>query len=187
MIRPAPSIMRKISQRRRTITTGDGGVEAGKGPRRQSGARKIARKPDFQQQDVPAVAVEDLAHVGERHVEHPERGQDGYVREAEEDEQGEAETDGGGDLEGQVGAREPEEGGQLQERAEAGAVGVRHRLQEGRRGQEPVAAQERPPLAHDHQEGDGVDEAEQAQDGEAREPVRGALGQRRCLAAHGSG
>src|SRR3989442_13440516 len=111
--------------------------------------------------------------MDEGHVEQPEHEEDRYVGQTEEDHERQAESNVAADAERSIGVVEPEDAGKSEKRAQAAALGGAHRVQEGGGRQQAVAAEERRPLEHDHEESDGVDETEETEKDEAREPVRG--------------
>ena len=111
--------------------------------------------------------------MDEGHVEEPKHEEDRHVGQAEEDQERQAEANVAPDAERGIGGVQPEDAGEAQEGARAAALGGAHRVQEGGGRQQAVASEERRPLEHDDEESDGVDETEEAEEDEAREPVRG--------------
>ena len=153
-------------ERRRRVAAAREGMQAHE--RRQED-REEAR---LEQQDLPAVAVEEAAGVHVRHVEEPEPGQQRNVGEAGEQHQGAREADPSEEPERRVRVRQPEERRQPQEGEWSAADRLAHPLEHLVRGQQAARAEERLPLPQHDQERDHVDEAQQAKEEEAREPVR---------------
>src|SRR5262245_36576779 len=146
-------------------------------PRIEEGTEEDREETGLEELDLPAVAVPDLSDVDEREVEDPERGEEEGVREAREDGNRQADADPGEGLEGRVRGREPEEARQLSPGGTAGLLP--DRLEVAVRGEEAAAADQRQDLVREGEEREEVDEPEEAQDDEAREPVLPRVGGRR--------
>ena len=95
MISPAPSMMRKISQRSSQITATGGGLR-GKRARRRERAQEDREEAGLDQLDLPAVAVPELADLDDRELERPEQRELDRVREAEEQRQRERNSEQAG-------------------------------------------------------------------------------------------
>jgi hypothetical protein len=131
-------------------------------PRVEERAEEHGQESRLEELDLPAVAVPVLADVDVGDVERPEHEQEDRVREAGHDECSQRGAEPCPSEERLVRDAEPEEAGNLDRRSAARAEVLRESLEVGVRRQEPVVPDERQPLPHQDEEGDEVDDAEQA-------------------------